>query len=136
MNRPAGWCARSAFGPVCGDDRVIISSRSPTVFRGVGFVKFEWISRFYSSSSGMIKDLAWLLTLDTETLQSGDQPHRRAVAGSLRLAVGADARPDLDGEAALFFSSRRRHTRSIKFASKPVSPVLRSASTAGTPVSA
>ena len=71
MNRPARLCPRSAFGPVSGDDRAIMSSRSPTVSRGVGFVKFEWISTFYSSSSGIIKDLARFLTLDAETLQSG-----------------------------------------------------------------
>jgi hypothetical protein len=52
------------------------------------------------------------------------------------LVGGADARPDLDGEAALFLEEARWHTRSIKIASKPVSPVRRSASTAGTPVSA
>src|SRR5262249_58394555 len=71
----------------------------------------------------------------------GNGPARRPepldpVAGSLRLAAGEDARPDLDGEAALFLEDARWHTRSIKIASKPVSPVLRSASTAGTPVSA
>src|SRR4051794_5432228 len=47
MNLPARLCPRSAFGPVCGDDRVIMSSRSPTVSRGIGFVNFEWISTFY-----------------------------------------------------------------------------------------
>src|SRR3954453_1546424 len=136
MNLPARLCPRSAFGPVCGDDRVIMSSRSPTESRGIGFVKLECISTFYSSSSGIIKDLTRFLTLDAETLQSGDQTHRRAVAGSLRLAAGADARPDLDGEAGPFLEEARWHMRSIKIASKPVSPVRRSASTAGTPVSA
>ena len=92
MNLPARLCARSAFGPVCGDDRVIMFSRSPIVSCGVGFVRFELISKFYSSSSENIQDLAWMLTLDAETLQSGDQPHRRPVAGFLRLAAGADAR--------------------------------------------
>jgi hypothetical protein len=43
---------------------------------------------------------------------------------------------DLNGEAALFLEEARWHTRSIKIASKPVSPVRRSASTAGMPVSA
>lgn len=58
------------------------------------------------------------------------------VAGSLRLAAWADATPNLNGEAALFLREARWHTRSIKIASEPVSSVRRSASTAGTPVSA
>src|SRR4051812_27169880 len=124
-NRPARVCARSAFGPGCGDGRVIMTSRSPTVARGVGLVKFERTSTFYRSYSENTKNNALLLTLDAEILQSGDLPHRRPVAGSRRLAGGADARPDLDGEAALFLEEARWHTRSIKIASKPVSPVRR-----------
>ena len=91
MNLPARLCARSAFGPVCGDDRVIMFSRSPIVSRGVGFVKFELISKFYSSSSENIQDLFLDADSRCRDLRSGDQPHRRPVAGSLRLAAGASS---------------------------------------------
>jgi hypothetical protein len=58
------------------------------------------------------------------------------VAGSLLLAAWADATPNMNRDAALFLQEARWHTRSIKIASEPVSSVRRSASTAGTPVSA
>ena len=126
-----------AIHAFCGDDRVIMASRSPTVSRRVGFVKFKWISTFLrASSSGIVKDLNRFLTLDAETLQSGDQ-HTSPSGGripTLGCLGGRDTRPERGG--GIFLEEARWHARSIKIASKPVSPVRRSASTAGTPVSA
>src|SRR5512135_531016 len=102
MNLPARLCARSASGPICGDDLAMIASRWPSVPRGTGFVNLQYNMTIYSlvvqsfARAGQIVSQGWHHY--TDTLQSESQGYRRPVAGRMAPRsgdVGAGRRHDI-----------------------------------------